>query len=107
MSTYSLPSTSQTWEPWPWLIQTACGCAICQLEVAPPASDLAASAIIAVLRGWRRTNFSDSDTMRASTLVTATCRVSTAAVAVTGVVTGVPFAQRGGLGARRLTERSV
>ena len=61
MSTYSLPSTSQTWEPWPWLIQTAWGWAICQLEVAPPARDLAASAIMAVLRGCRRTNASDSD----------------------------------------------
>src|SRR5688572_4157672 len=107
MSTYSLPSTSQTWEPWPWLIHTACGSAICQLEVAPPASDLAASAIMAVLRGWRRTNFSDSDSMRASTVVTATCWVSTAAVAVTGVVTGVPFRQEGGHGAHGLTECSV
>ena len=72
MSTYSLPSTSQTWEPWPWLIHTAWGCAICQLEVAPPASDFAASAIMAVLRGCRRTNASDSDAMRASTASTAT-----------------------------------
>ena len=81
-----------TWEPSPWLIQTACGCAICQLDVAPPASDRAASAIIAVLRGWRRTNFSDSDKMRASTSVTSMLSMgSTAAVAVTGVVTGSAF----------------
>ncbi len=37
-SLYSVPSTSKTWEPEPWLIQTACGSAICQFEVAPPAS---------------------------------------------------------------------
>ena len=67
MSTYSLPSTSQTWEPSPWLIQTAWGSAICQFDVAPPASERAAAAIMAVLRGWRRTNASDSSSMRAST----------------------------------------
>ncbi len=37
MSTYSLPSTSYTFDPLPWLIQTACGSAICQFDVAPPA----------------------------------------------------------------------
>ena len=67
MSTYSLPSTSQTWEPSPWLIHTAWGWAICQLDVAPPASTERASAISSVLRGWRWTKIWDSDSMRAST----------------------------------------
>src|SRR5215217_454295 len=107
MSTYSLPSTSQTWEPWPWLIQTACGWAICQLEVAPPASDSDASAIMAVLRGWRRTNFSDSDSMRESTTVPVACSVSTAAVAATGVLTGCLSVRWGRHGAHHLTECSV
>src|SRR3954452_561469 len=37
-SEYSLPSTSYSFEPSPWLSQTACGSATCQLEGAPPAS---------------------------------------------------------------------
>jgi hypothetical protein len=48
--------------------------------VAPPARDLAASAFMAVLRGCRRTNASDSDVMRAST---SEVGESTAAVVVT------------------------
>ena len=50
----------------PWLIQTAWGWAICQFDVAPPASDCARRAIMAVLRGWRRTNASDSSVISAS-----------------------------------------
>src|SRR3954454_16345866 len=53
MSTYSLPSTSYTFEPAPWLSQTACGAAICQLEVAPPASTSRPRCTSSRLRGWR------------------------------------------------------
>ena len=38
-------------EPLPWLIQTACGSAICQLDVAPPARCSPATAMSSVLRG--------------------------------------------------------
>jgi hypothetical protein len=44
MSTYSVPSTSRTREPWPRSIQTAAGGASCQLEATPPASTSAHSA---------------------------------------------------------------
>src|ERR1700754_2079175 len=82
MSTYSLPSTSQTWEPRPWLIHTACGCAICQFEVAPPASEAPASAVSAVLRGCRRTNASDSDSRSASTVWSTATEVDTGSLSV-------------------------
>ena len=39
MSTYSLPSTSHTWAPLPWLIHTGHGGASCHDEATPPASD--------------------------------------------------------------------
>src|SRR5829696_3866026 len=55
-STYSLPSASQTREPRPWLIQTAWGREICQLEVTPPASDPAARSSRSREPGWRSRN---------------------------------------------------
>ena len=51
-----MPSASQTRLPWPWLIQTAWGREICQLEVTPPASDPAARSSRARERGWRSMN---------------------------------------------------
>src|SRR3954468_9271881 len=52
MSTYSLPSTSYTFEPSPWLSHTACGAAICQLDVTPPASTSRPRRTSSRLRGW-------------------------------------------------------
>ena len=51
-----MPSASQTREPRPWLIQTAWGREICQLEVTPPARDPAARSSSSRERGWRSMN---------------------------------------------------
>ena len=48
-----MPSASQTRLPAPWLIQTAWGREICQLEVTPPARDLDARSSRSRERGWR------------------------------------------------------
>ncbi len=53
MSTYSVPSTSYTFEPRPWLIHTAWGREICQLEVTPPARLARARASSWPEVGWR------------------------------------------------------
>src|SRR3954452_13834526 len=63
-SEYSLPSTSYSFEPSPWLSQTACGSATCQLEVAPPASRRARSDIDLLLRCLSRKALVSSATRR-------------------------------------------
>src|SRR3954451_11323762 len=68
MSTYSLPSTSYTLEPAPWLSQTACGAAICQLEVAPPASTSRLRWTSSPLRGWRARKACSSAAISSCTL---------------------------------------
>ncbi len=65
-SAYSFPSTSNIRGPSPWLIHTACGSAICQFEVAPPASVRAARSKWARLAGCLARKTSDSRAMMAS-----------------------------------------
>ncbi len=76
-SEYSLPSTSYSFEPAPWLIQTACGSATCQLEVAPPAS-VCARSDISRLRGWRSRKRSVSSSIRVSIRVDSSGAISVA-----------------------------
>ena len=70
----------------PWLIHTACGCAICQFDVAPPARCRRASSINSVLRGWRRRKTRSSSAMRSSM----PSRTSSEAVATAGETTLKP-----------------
>ena len=76
-SEYSLPSTSYTLEPAPWLIHTACGSATCQLEVAPPAS-VRARSDISRLRGWRSRKRAVSSSIRVSIRVDSSGAISVA-----------------------------
>src|SRR3954449_2971528 len=69
MSTYSFPSTSYTFEPAPWLSHTACGAAICQLEVAPPASTSRPRCTSSRLRGWRARKARSSAAISSCTLL--------------------------------------
>ena len=50
----------------PWLSQTDCGEAICQFDVAPPASDSRARATSAAEVGWRRRNTASWPAMSSS-----------------------------------------
>ena len=61
-----MPSTSQTFEPSPWLTQTGRGREIIQLDVAPPASTCFACAVRAADAGWRARNTRSSCSMRSS-----------------------------------------
>ena len=65
-SMYSLPSTSYTLEPLPWLSQTGCGSVICQLDVTPPASTPRARAASSADLGWRRAKMASCSAMSRS-----------------------------------------
>ncbi len=66
-SEYSVPSTSKIRDPEPWLIHTAWGSAICQLDVAPPARWLRERSISRPLAGCRARKRSDSSRISRST----------------------------------------
>ena len=51
-STYSLPSTSHTCGPMPWLTHTGHGGAACQVDATPPASDCAGGHVQGAAIAW-------------------------------------------------------